>query len=165
MMLFSVLAFGLAPAGRLEGSLSVLTSRPWPSLAAGLVGSFGLHLLALVVMAILVLTVIGIPVALLVAVALALLGVLSVGLVALWIGTTLLQRFFGRSSSRPLAVALGLCVLHMVSFLGQLLGVLPALAVFSTPLASLGLAIKAGAYFFGLGALLMGRFGSAQSSA
>lgn len=164
MLLFSVLAFGLAPAGRLDRAMAVLASRPLPSLGMGLLGSFGLHLVAFMVMAILVLTVIGIPVALLVAVALVVLGVLSVGLVALWLGGEVCGRFFGGCNSRPLAVVIGLAVLHLVSFTGQLIGVWADLAVLSTLLTVLGLAIKFGAYLFGLGALILGRFGSSRAS-
>nr|MEE4268618.1 polymer-forming cytoskeletal protein [Candidatus Krumholzibacteria bacterium] len=160
MLLFAVLAYSLAPGKRLERSLEVLSSRPMPSLAAGLAGSFGLHILALVVMAILVLTVIGIPVALLVAVALVVLGVLSVGLSALAIGRRLCRQFSGNCGATWISVALGLLVLHSVAFLGQLLGIWPAFAGLSRVLVVLGFAVKLAAYFFGLGALLLARLGA-----
>jgi hypothetical protein len=163
MVIFAVLAFALAPARRLERSTAVLTGKPLPSLGAGLVGSMVLHLLAVVVMAILVLTVIGIPVALLVGVALLAVGILSVGLVALVLGLKVCRAFSGNCASTWLAIVLGLALLHLVSFLGQLLGIWPGLGGLSGALVALGVGIKLAAYLFGLGALVLGRFGSARA--
>lgn len=163
MVLFSVLAYSLAPRRRLENSLARLQESPIPSLGAGLLASFGLHLVTLVVIAILVLTVIGIPVALLVGLALVALGILSVGLVALALGRLLCRRFSGNCGSTWLAVILGLVLLHLVSFLGQLVGIFSGLSGLSQILMALGFAIKFGAYFFGLGALVLTRFGATEA--
>ena len=164
MVLFSFLAFGLAPVKRLDRSLDILSRRPLPSLGAGLVASMGLHILAILIMSILVLTLIGIPVALLVAVALVVVGVLSVGLVALALGRQVCQRFSGKCGSTWGSVIIGLIILHFVSFCGGLLGIWSELSGISLLLVVLGTSIKLGAYFFGLGALALGRFGSARSA-
>lgn len=164
MLLFSVLAFSLSPARRLQNSIKTLVSRPGPSLAAGLLSSFGLHVLALVVMGILVLTVIGIPVALLVGMALVLLGVLSVGLAAQIVGRRICRGVSGNCGSTWVAVILGLVVIHSVSFLGQLLGMWGAFSTVSRILVGIGFFLKALAYLFGLGALVLSRFGANGAS-
>jgi hypothetical protein len=148
---------------RLEVVRATLVGRPWPSLAAGLVGSFLGHTLVVVVMAILILTVIGIPVALLLGLALLIVGVISVGLAALVIGQKICQGFSGSCGANWLAVIVGLLVLHLISFLGQLLGLWPVFSGLSGLLVILGAAVKLAAYFFGLGALLLGRFGSPRA--
>lgn len=165
MLLFGLLASALVPAQRLERSVKGLAARPLASLGTGVLGSMLLHILAITVMAILVLTVIGIPVALLVAVVLLMLGVLSVVLVALALGRRICSNFGEGCSSNWLAVVVGLLVLHLVAFLGQLMGIWPPLAGLSTVVSILGAAVKLMAYFFGLGALALTRFGSAKAAA
>jgi hypothetical protein len=162
MLIFAVLACTMAPARRLESITHALSQRPLPSLGAGLLGSLVLHLLALAVMAILVLTVIGIPVALLVAVAMVVVGVLAVGQVALVVGRLICHRFSGGCASAWVGVIIGLVALHSISFLGQLLGVVPGFAGPAGLLVILGASIKVAAYFFGLGALILSRFGSVR---
>ena len=162
MLALCILAFSLAPRGRLERSTRLLTGRPLPSLLAGLFGSLGLHFLALLVIAVLVLTVIGIPVALLVGVALVLLGVLSVGLVALVLGRRVCRQFSAGCGSLWGAMTVGLLALHLVSFMGQLLGIWAVFSSLGTLLVILGASIKLAAYFFGLGALVLSRLGSGR---
>ena len=162
--LLAVLAVVFAPTVRLDRSLNALRRRPLPSLLAGLLGSLGLHMVALLAMAILVATVIGIPVALLVAVSLVLLSILAVSMVGLVVGRRLCLGMSGRCGVTWVQVLVGLLALHLVSFLGQLVGLWPSLSTLSTSLVLLGLGIKSGAYFLGLGALVISRFGASSSS-
>lgn len=164
MLLFGLLTCALVPARRLERAVAGLAARPVASLGTGVLGSMLLHILAITVMAILVLTVIGIPVALLVGVALLALAVMSVVLVALVLGRRICRNFGEGCRSSWLAVVVGLLVLHLLSFLGQTMGLWPPLAGLSTLVAGLGGAVKLGAYFFGLGALALTRFGSARAA-
>ena len=160
--LLAVLAVLFVPARRLERSREALGERPLMALLAGLLGSVGLHLVALLVMAVLVATVIGIPVALLVAVGLVLLAVASVALAALVLGRRLCLGATGRCGQPWVQVLIGLLVLHLVSLVGQFMGLWSGLSALSTLLVLLGLGVKSGAYLLGLGALLISRLGSAK---
>jgi hypothetical protein len=160
MVLLAILAVAFAPPERLDRARQVLAGRPLFCLVAGMLGSLGLHLLALMAMAILVATVIGIPVALLVAVAVFFVGIMAVGLVGLELGRRICTGLSGRCGAPWSQMLVGLIALHTIAFLGQVAGLVPALAAVATPLVLLGFGLKAGAYFFGLGAIILSRLGS-----
>jgi hypothetical protein len=65
----------------------------------------------------------------------------------------------------PLAVALGLAVLHLASFLASLLNLLGAPQAMVVVLLVIGLLIKTAALALGLGALVLTRLGSRTTAA
>ncbi len=155
-LLAALLAVGLVPAARREAVLARLQAEPAKVFGVGALLGVTAPAALLVLTGLLVITVIGVPVAMLLALAVAAAVVASVAVPGVLIG----RRLGAAGRSDALAVLLGLCALHSVAFLASLLNLLGAplpavLAVFG-----LAVAIKAAAFAFGLGALVLTRLGS-----
>ena len=163
LMLLVLLMVTLAPRERVNRVVDALATRTTESLGVGLLAALLGHLVLLGLGAILVLTVIGIPVAILLFVAVALLDLLAVGVASLLVGRRLCARAGLGCGTVWREVALGMLVLHAPAFLAALLGAvgLPfALVLLFSWLSRL---IKFFAFCFGLGALVLGRFGGAAA--
>ncbi len=161
VILLTLLVLAIAPRVQLDRVLDRLNDRPLSSLWVGMGGTFVLYLLGLILIAILVLTVIGIPVALLVLVVLMLLSVLSVGVVAITLGRRICTMFAGSCKSDWQVLVLGILVLDGVYLIGVFAGLVPSLGMVADGLVIIGAGIKLVAYLFGMGAMLLSRFGRA----
>jgi len=159
MLIFVGLVMTLVPNERIKRVLDFMDQKPLPSLGAGLAVAVVGHVAVLVLIAILVITVIGIPVALLVGVAMLALAALSVGLAAVVLGRKVCLRE-GGCPAPWMTVVLGLLALHLVSFVGALAGLWPALSGVALLLTILGLSIKFCAFVLGMGALILSRLGT-----
>ncbi len=164
MLTVALVAAAGAPDGRFRKVQAALTGTPAASLGVGVLTAVGAHLAALVLVAVLVLTVIGIPVALLVWLALLVAGVIATAVAAAALGERVCRGRDGGCPSRWLAVLVGMLLLHLVSFSGSLLGTFPGMGTAGTAVTGLGVLIKVGAYFFGVGALALSRFGTARGA-
>ncbi len=161
VVLLTLLILAITPRGQLDRILAGLNERPLPSLWVGMGGTFVIYLLGLILIGVLVLTVIGIPVALLVLVALMVLSVLSVGVVAIVLGRRICTMIAGSCKSDWVVLVLGILVLDGVYLLGVLAGLVPSLGMVADGLVIIGAGIKLVAYLFGMGAMLVSRFGRA----
>ncbi len=159
VVLLSILVLATTSRQKLDRVLVVITERPLQSLGVGMAGAVTLFLLGAVLIGVLVVTVIGIPVALLVLIVLLLLSVLSIGLAGLALGRRVCLLISGSCGSDWGILILGLFLLNGVSFLGQFAGLVPGLTSVADGLIIIGAGIKLVAYWFGMGALLLGRFG------
>jgi hypothetical protein len=159
-VLLSVVAVLAAPPVRFEAITSTLRSAPGQSLGFGLVAALVGQLLVTVLMAVLILTVIGVPLALLVFVALVMVVIISIAVTGVALGRVICRRIGSGCSSPWLTVVLGLSVLHIVSFLGSVLTLSPGMETLANILVVTGMAVKTLAFLFGLGALVVSRFGS-----
>ena len=165
LLLFLVLLMiALAPRERIDRVYATLTTRSTESFGVGLLLALVGHLVLLGLGAILVLTVIGIPVAILLAVAVGLIDLVAVGLSALVVGRRLCARGGLHCGNVWREVLLGMLVLHLPAFLAALFGAvgLPLVVVILFSWASR--IVKFVAFCFGLGALMLGRFGSTSAS-
>jgi hypothetical protein len=161
-VLFAVIAVVAAPKNRFRNLTETLRKSPGPSLGLGLVTSLVGQLMALVLVGVLVLTVIGIPLALLVVLALVIVAIISVAVCGAALGNRLCP-FVGAGCSRPwFNVVLGMSLLHLVSFVGSVTSLSPGLEGIANVLVISGVLIKSLAFLFGLGALIISRFGSRQ---
>jgi len=163
-LLLAMVAIMLIPRGRLESITSNLRRAPGPALGMGVVAATLGHLVALLLIAILVLTVIGVPLALLVFLALMVAVVLAVGVSGATIGGRICGLMGQECKSPWLSAVVGIIALHMVSFLGNLMGLSGSMGMLASTFLVLGVAIKALAFFFGLGALVMSRLGTKPAS-
>jgi hypothetical protein len=155
-LLAGLLAAAASPDGRIGSVLARLSTEPWRAFGLGallvLCGPF----LVAALTGLLVITVIGVPVALLLVLGVALVVVL--GLTAA--GAVVGRRLGVDDRRRPLAVLVGLCVLHVPSFTGSLLHLVGAPWAAAAGVMVLGLVIKGAALAFGLGALALSRLGT-----
>jgi len=160
LLVMVLLLVGLAPAERRERLLSEAGRRPGACLGLGLVALLVGHAAVLGLSAILVLTVIGIPVALLAVGFLLILDLAAVGVGALVVGRGLCSRL-GLSCPRTWReLILGMLVLHTPAFLAAGLGVLNSPQILVMTMAWLGTMVKLIVFCYGMGALLVSRFGT-----
>jgi hypothetical protein len=125
-----------------------------------LLGHIGLTIL----FGVLVLTVIGIPLALLLLLGIVFFGLLAVAIVALEVGRWTCRVMNLSWNQNWFLAMLGLLVLHAISFLGGLIGLWHQMAPLALMLGILGVGIKLVAYCFGIGALIISRFGNRSPS-
>jgi len=159
-LLLVVTVIAITPLPRFANLQTALITRPAHVFGLGLVATLIGHAALVLVGAVLVLTVIGIPLAVLLSLAVGLLSLLAIGAASVPVGRLLIR---GRQTNpnRPLFEAvLGMCVLHLFSFLGALFGGMPGGEAVGILLGTLGVAIKAIAYLFGIGALALSRLGA-----
>lgn len=159
-VLLSIVAVLAAPRVRFEAITETLRLSPGPSLGLGLVAALVGQLVVAVLMAVLILTVIGIPLALLVFVALVIVIIVSIAVTGVTIGQVICRRIGSGCSSPWLTVVLGLSVLHIISFLGSVLTLSPGLESLANIFVVCGMFIKTMAFLFGLGAVVVSRYGS-----
>lgn len=159
-VLLAVVAVAATPGRRFDRITAYLRSAPMPSLGVGVLAAMGGHLLVAVLMAVLILTVIGLPLALLVGLLLLVVVVVSVAVCGAVVGERLCAVFGGRCHSPWLVVLVGMTALHLVSFLGSVLGLTGGSEALASGAIVCGMAIKIVAYLLGLGALVLSRFGS-----
>jgi len=159
-VLMGLLAVLVTPRERFHSITGQLRHSVGGSLGLGVVTALAGHLLVAVLTAVLVLTVIGVPLALLVGLALLFAIVISVVVCGAVVGERLCALFGGQCHSRALVVVVGMTVLHLVSFVGSLLGVVGGAPMLASVLVALGVTIKVVAYLLGLGALVMSRLGT-----
>jgi len=163
VVLLVLLMLAFLPRPRLETVLQTLTRRGGESLGLGLVVALVGHLVLLALGAILVLTVIGIPVALLVLLGVALLDLAAVGVAAMVAGRRICG-FLGLGCDRPWREAiLGLLALHLPALLAALFGAAGLPVAVAILFAWFGRLVKFIAFCFGLGALVLSRFGTRQT--
>ena len=161
LLVFLVLLMvALASRDRLDRLFTTLTDRPAECLGVGLLMALVGHLVLLGLGAILVLTVIGIPVAILVFLAVALLDLAAVGVASVVVGRHICSRGDRECTNLWREVLIGMVVLHVPAVVAALLGVagVPFLVVLL--ISWLSRAVKFLAFCFGLGALVLGRFGT-----
>ena len=131
-----------------------------PSLGMGLVAALVGHVIVAVLMAVLILTVIGVPLALLAGMVLLIVVVVSVAVCGAVVGERLCALFGNRCHSSWVVVVVGMSALHIMSFLGSLLGMVGQMEALASIFVVAGLVIKIIAYLLGLGALVLSRFGA-----
>ncbi|MCB1181811.1 hypothetical protein KDM41_00090 [bacterium] len=158
-LLLAVVAVVATPRRRFEVVVGALTGAPSASFGLGVLVALGGHVVVAVLMAVLIITVIGLPLALLVAVVLAIAAVLAVAVVGAVLGDLICRRLGGRCHAPWLVVVVGMTALHVVSFVGSLLGLIGSPETLASLVVVLGMTIKIAAYVFGLGALVHSRFG------
>jgi hypothetical protein len=150
----------ITPRPRFANVQRALHERSGYAFGLGLVVTLIGYAALVLVGAVLVLTVIGIPLALLLILAVALLSLVAIGAASVPVGSALL-RARPSDPDRPfLEIVVGMCVLHLVSFLAALFGGVFGGETVGLLLGALGVGIKALAYLFGIGALALSRLGS-----
>ena len=162
ILVLALIGMALTPRANLERVHETLTTRALPSFLVGTVGSLVLALLGAGLIGILVVTVIGIPVALLVLVGMMLVAVLSVSLVGVVLGRRICQLVSGSCGNEWLVLVLGVLLLDSISLLGHLAGLIPGFESGAQGLIIIGGGLKLGAFLYGIGGLLLGRFGRAR---
>ncbi len=161
-ILLAVIAVVAAPRKRFKIITDTLRVSPGPSLGLGMVTAIVGHLMVLVLMAVLILTVIGIPLALLVFLALVIVILISVAVSGAVLGNRICD-MLGMGCDRPwFNVILGMSLLHLVSFVGSVASLSAGLEGVANVLMVSGVFIKTLAFLFGIGALVLSRFGSRQ---
>jgi hypothetical protein len=160
-LLTALVAVALSPAARLDAVLARLRGEPARAFGLGavlgLVAPAGLVVLS----GLLIITVIGVPVAMLLALAVGIVVVLSLSATGIVVG----QRVGARGHSPVIAVALGLCLLHLPAFVASLLNLLGAPLALVAPFFIAGMTTKVAALMFGLGALVLTRLGTRTTPA
>lgn len=159
-LLLAIIAVVAAPKARFVAITETLRRSPGPSFGLGLITAIVGPLMVAVLMAVLILTVIGVPLALLVFLALVIVVIISVAVTGVVLGSWICRRIGSGCSSPWLTVLLGMSFLHLVSFLGSVLTISADLAGIANVFVVLGMVIKSLAFLFGLGALIISRFGS-----
>ncbi len=159
-VLLAVVAVGAAPRKRFDAVTSALRGGFMPSLGMGMVAALIGHVVVAVLMAVLVLTVIGVPLALLAGMLLLIVVVVSVAVCGAVVGERLCAIFGNRCHSPWVVVVVGMSALHIMSFLGSLLGMVGQIDALASVFVVAGLVIKIIAYLLGLGALVLSRFGA-----
>ena len=161
LLVFLVLLMvALASRDRLDRLFTTLTDRPAECLGVGLLMALVGHLVLLGLGAILVLTVIGIPVAILVFLAVALLDLAAVGVASVVVGRHICSRGGRECTNLWREVLIGMVVLHVPAVVAALLGVAGIPFMIVLMISWLSRAVKFLAFCFGLGALVLGRFGT-----
>ncbi len=163
-VLLAIIAVVAAPRARFEAITETLRRTPGASLGLGLVVAILGQMVVAVLMAVLVLTVIGVPLALLVFLALVIVIIISVAVCGASLGTRICAMLGGGCSSPWLTLVVGMSALHLVSFLGSVVSLSSGMAVFANVLVVMGVIIKTAAFFLGLGALTISRFGARNPS-
>ncbi|MCK9995687.1 MAG: hypothetical protein KAH56_05315 [Candidatus Krumholzibacteria bacterium] len=163
-ILLAVIGVVAVPRVRFEAITETLRQNVGPSLGLGLVVAIVGQMAVLVLVAVLVLTVIGVPLALLVFLAMIIVIILSVAVCGASFGARVCAMLGTTCSSPWLTVVVGMSALHLVSFLGSVLSLSSGMAGFANVLVVLGVIIKTVAFFLGLGALAISRFGARQPS-
>ena len=165
VVLLSLLAIGIAPEERLVSVMRSLREASLASLGVGFLVWLSVTLFASLLVVILVLTVIGIPVAVLVVLGLALIGIVAISVVATQIG----GRFFGAATDAGRLswwrTLIGLLILHLLPFIGAVLGLWEDLLTVSRWFQLVGTVVIFVAFFFGLGALTLSRLGTRKPTA
>ncbi len=161
MLVVAVIAAVATPEARFQAMERSLAGAPAVTFGIGLLAAIGGHVVAIVLIAVLVLTVIGIPVALLAWLLMVILGVVATAVVASLLGEKLLGAVGWSTSGRWVRVLVGVAMLHTLSLLGGLLGVVGGGAA-AVGLSAVGFMVKVTAYLLGLGALASTRFGSSR---
>lgn len=164
MLAVALLASVGAPEERFRRVTGALKANPAAAAGVGALVTLVVHLGAVVLAAVLVLTVVGLPLALLLAVALMVAGVIATAVVAAAVGEWICSGR-GGCPSRALAVTVGMLVLHLPSFVGSLMGMVPALAAVASVVSVIGALVKIVAYLLGIGALTSSRLGTARPAA
>ncbi len=160
VLILAGLASVMTPRARFEAITGSLRSGPLPAMGIGVLAALVGNLILVFLGLILVLTVIGLPLALLLGLASGLVSILAVAVVGAVVGQSFC-RLLGRACAPSLlSVLVGMCVLHLASFLGSLLAATLGSPVPLLILGSLGALVKILAYCLGLGALLRSRLGS-----
>lgn len=159
-LLVALFAVAVGPQHRLAAVLARMRDEPLRTFGVGALLALSAPLALTVLTALLIITVIGVPVALLLALAVAGVVVLALSATGLIVG----QKLGLANKPAPLALLLGLCVLHCVSFVAQMLNLLGGPRGAVLVLIAAGIAIKAAAFAFGLGALVLTRLGSRPAS-
>lgn len=162
MLIVAMIAAVATPGRRFEAMEQSLAGAPAVTFGVGLLAAIGGHVVAIVLIAVLVLTVIGIPVALLAWLLMVIVGVVATAVVASLLGGRLLQAVGWSASGRWIRVLVGIVLLHALSLLGGLLGVVGGGAA-AVGLSAIGFMVKVGAYLLGLGALVGTRFGATRT--
>jgi hypothetical protein len=157
--LLMMLLFVLVPRDRLNRALDALCSRPTVCLGQGLLWLFAGHLLLAFLMAVLILTLIGIPLALLLCVVWLTLALLALGVTSHQLGARAAIAWGLGWSHRFSFTLLGLFLLHLPGLLGALFGLVPGLGVVAGLLIGLDVLLRIVALAYGLGALILCRFG------
>jgi hypothetical protein len=157
--LLMMLLFVLVPRDRLNRALDALCSRPTVCLGQGLLWLFAGHLLLAFLMAVLILTLIGIPLALLLCIAYLALALLALGVTSHQLGARAAIAWGLGWSHRFSFTLLGLFLLHLPGLLGALFGLVPGLGVVAGLLIGLDVLLRIVALAYGLGALILCRFG------
>jgi hypothetical protein len=157
---FVGLLIAIFPADRLENVQQALTRQPASCLGYGLLVTILGHIGLTILFGVLVLTVIGIPLALLLLLGIVFFGLLAIAIVALEVGRWTCRLLKLTWQQSWFVAMLGLLVLHAVSFLGGLIGLWQQLAPLALMLGILGVGIKLVVYCFGIGALIISRFGN-----
>lgn len=155
-LLAGLLAAAASPDGRFGAVMAQLSAEPWRAFGLGALLVVCGPFLVAALTGLLVITVIGVPVALVLVLGVALVVVL--GLTAA--GAAVGRRLGVEDRRRALAVLLGLCVLHVPSFVGSLLHLAGAPWTAVVAVMVLGLVVKGAALAFGLGALAISRLGT-----
>lgn len=165
LFLLTVLICAVTPQDRIHSMYATMVRQPGRSFFTGLAWVLLGHLVLIVLMAVLVATVIGIPLALLFGLAYILMGLLATGLVGRRLGRLICRNICPDrldDSLRPLL--LGLFVLFLPGLLGGTLSMVQTLVLPSRFFDLLTWAIFLGSYCFGIGALLVSRFGNRKIS-
>jgi hypothetical protein len=160
-LLAALVAVAASPAGRLAAVLARLRGDPARVFGVGAVLTLTAPLVLAVLTALLIITVIGVPVALLLALGVAAVVVLALSATGVVVG----EKLGAAGRPAPLSVALGLVVLHLVSFLASLLNLMGAPQAIVMTLLVIGLLVKGAALSLGLGAMVMTRLGSRATAA
>jgi hypothetical protein len=160
-LLAALVAVAASPSGRLAAVLARLRAEPARVFGVGAILTLTAPLALVVLTALLIITVIGVPVALLLALAVFAVVVLALSATGVVVG----EKLGAAGRPAPLAVALGLAVLHLASFLASLLNLLGAPQAMVVVLLVIGLLIKTAALALGLGALVLTRLGSRTTAA
>lgn len=157
--LLLALLFLVLPQARLQAALGVLCRRSAACFLKGLVWLLLGHLVLALSMAVLILTLIGIPVALMLGLAYAVLILMAFGLACHRLGAWVRDALSLPLRHDVALALLGLVLLHLPGLFGSLLGLVPGMGGVAFLLGLLGLALKLAAVAFGLGALVVSRFG------
>lgn len=162
---FVSLLVAIFPADRLTNVQLALTRQPASCLGYGVLVTVLGHIGLTILFGVLVLTVIGIPLALLLLLGIFFFGLLAIAVVSLEVGRWICRMFNMSVGQDWLVSMLGLLVLHAVSFLGGLIGLWQQAAPLALLLGILGVAVKLVVYCFGVGALIISRFGTRSPTA
>lgn len=160
-LLAALVAVAVSPSARLAAVLARLRGDPARVFGVGALLTLTAPLVLAVLTALLIITIIGVPVALLLALGVAAVVVLALSATGVVVG----QKLGAAGRPAPLAVALGLVVLHLASFVASLANLLGAPQGVVVSLLVLGLLIKSAALALGLGALVLTRLGSRTTAA
>ncbi len=153
------------PAERLVNVQQALVQNPVGCLGYGVLTTLLGHIGLTILFGVLVLTVIGIPLALLLLLAVLFLGLLAVAIVSLEVGRWACRVVHASCNQKWLMALVGLLILHSLTFIGNLLGLPDRLAPVGLFFGILGLGVKLVVYCFGIGALVLSKFGSRSPAA